>query len=54
MQSCHSLSLMVKTIRLPRHMTTCPKHFSLKFPAGRSYDCRVCWRVQHKVGVAFV
>ncbi len=41
-------------IRLPRHMTNCPKHFSLKFPAGRSYDCRVCWRVQDKVGVAFV
>ncbi len=41
-------------IRLPRHMTACPKQFSLKFAAGRSYDCRVCWRVQDKVGVAFV
>ncbi|MDH3474617.1 MAG: response regulator [Rhodospirillales bacterium] len=41
-------------VRLPRHMTNCPKYFTLKFAAGRSYECRVCWRVQDKVGVAFL
>lgn len=41
-------------IRLPRHMTNCPNYFSLKFLAGRSHDCQVCWRVQDKVGVTFV
>jgi DNA-binding response OmpR family regulator len=41
-------------VRLPRHMTNCPKYFTLKFAAGRSYECRVCWRVQDKIGVAFL
>jgi DNA-binding response OmpR family regulator len=41
-------------VRLPRHMTNCPKYFTLKFAAGRTYECRVCWRVQDKIGVAFL
>lgn len=41
-------------VRLPSHMTNCPKHFALKFPTGERYDCRVCWRAHDKVGVAFL
>ncbi len=41
-------------VRLPGHLTNCPEHFTLTIAAGRTYKCRVCWRVQDKVGVVFV
>lgn len=49
-----SLSSRGAVVRLPSHMTNCPKHFILKFPTGQSHDCRVCWRAHNKIGVAFL
>ncbi len=41
-------------LRLPRHMTNPPETFTLTLAGGHAYTCRVCWRIQGKVGVAFV
>ena len=41
-------------VRLPQHLTKLPKYFTLKFPPGRTYDCKICWRDRDKVGVSFV
>lgn len=49
-----SLSNKGAAVRLPQNLTNCPEYFTLKFPAGRSYHCRICWRLRDKVGVAFV
>ncbi len=48
-----SLSDRGATVRLPQHLTNLPKYFTLEFPPGRSYDCRICWRAKDKVGIAF-
>lgn len=49
-----SLSSRGAVVRLPSRMTNCPKHFTLKFPTGQRHDCRICWRVRDKIGVAFL
>jgi DNA-binding response OmpR family regulator len=41
-------------VRLPSHLTDCPKNFTLNYPTGESCKCRICWRAHDKIGVAFL